>query len=69
MRLKHKLLIKLSRKTGINKTELCDLVATRKRPSYKRATYLETVTNIHHDLWLGGSAEEIKTKLNELEIL
>lgn len=68
MRLRHKLLTKLSKITGYSKTDLCDLVATRKRPSYKKAMRLERLIGIHHDLWQGGTAEEIKTALNALEI-
>lgn len=68
MRLKHKLLCKLSALTGFSKTDLCDLAAVRKRPSFKRAMKLENSTGIHHDLWQGGTSEEIKRELNKLEI-
>lgn len=68
MRLKHRLLNKLSELTGFSKTDLCDLAATRKRPSYKRAMFLEETIGVHHDLWQGGTSEEIKMELNKLEI-
>lgn len=68
MRLKHKLLCKLSRLTGFNKTDLCDLAAIRKRPSFKKAMRLEKFTGVHHDLWLGGTSDEIKTELNKMRV-
>ena len=68
MRIKHGLLGKIKKITGYETTYLCDLIATRKRPSFKRSKFLEEKTGVHHDLWLDGSAEELKTVLNRLEI-
>lgn len=68
MRLKKGILKKINRLTGYNKTYLCDLFATRKRPSFKRAMRLEKITGIHHDLWLGGTSEKIKAELNKIKI-
>lgn len=68
MRLKYKLLCKLNELTGQSKTDLCDLAATRKRPSFKRAMKLEKLTGVHHDLWLGGTSDEIKAELNKMEV-
>ncbi len=68
MRLKHGLLKKMNEVTGYKIPYLCDLVATRKRPGSKRALKLETLTGVHHDLWLYHPSEDIKRELNKMEI-
>jgi hypothetical protein len=69
MRLSHGILKSLSEKTGISIQCLSDLVATRRRPSRKRALLLEKVCkdlglDVSAILWLYGAQENIKRALS-----
>jgi len=69
MRLPYGSLKSLSEKTGISKQSLCDLVATRRRPSRKRALLLEKACkelglDAPAILWLYGTQEKIKRALS-----
>ncbi len=68
MRLPYGLLKELEKETGIKKNNLTNLVATRKRPSRKRALFLEEACfRIHRKVpaatWMFGSSDEIKNAL------
>ena len=68
MRLPNGTLTSLARETGIDKTSLCDLAATRKRPGRGRAKALERAARkigrrVPAVLWLYGTSSEIKAAL------
>lgn len=68
MRLKHHTLTKLSEITGLGKTYLCDIIATRKRMSYKRARYFEKILEIPHEILLEGNSDELKEIFSNLTV-
>ncbi len=68
MRLPYGLLKELEKETGIKKKILSDHVATRKRPSRKRALFLEAACfqinrKVPAATWMFGSSDEIKNAL------
>lgn len=70
MRVKKGTLKKIAKKTGISVQQLSDLVATRRRPSPKRALLLEEATagKVAAVVWLYGGPSEIKNALAILTV-
>ena len=73
MKLKNGTLIKLSKFTKLSVQVLSDYAGANKRPTRNRAVLLEKAARkmgvgIPAVMWLYGSGEEIKTKLNRVKI-
>ena len=73
MKLKNGTLIKFSKVTKLCIQVLSDYSCARKRPSRKRAVLLEKAARkmgvgIPAVMWLYGTGEEIKTKLNRARL-
>ena len=73
MKLKNGTLIKLSKITKLSVQALSDYAGTNKRPTRNRAVLLEKAARkmgvgIPAVMWLYGSGEEIKNKLNRARL-
>ena len=73
MKLKNGTLIKFSKITKLSVQNLSDYAGANKRPSRNRAVLLEKAARkmgvgIPAVIWLYGSGEEIKAKLNKVKI-
>lgn len=53
----------LVKETGISQPAISNILAGRRRPSWKYAKKLAEVTSTDPALWLDGSPEEIKSAL------
>lgn len=65
MRLKDNTLKPIHELTKIPLSKLSDYAATRCRPSRKTSLVLEQASGINKMIWLFGTEEEIKSKLND----
>ncbi|UCE05497.1 MAG: hypothetical protein JSW07_18090 [bacterium] len=54
----------MSQKTGLRTPYLCDLIATRRRPTRTRALALEEIIGISAVMWLYGSRDELSEAVN-----
>ncbi|HBA84901.1 MAG TPA: hypothetical protein DCZ95_12475 [Verrucomicrobia bacterium] len=55
--------IELAKQVGVSSSFISQLVKGSKRPSWKRAKQLASVTCTSADLWLDGTPEQIKAAL------
>ena len=55
----------IAKKMGVSPAYINYLVNTRKRPPWKTAKKLASVTNTDPILWLEGSSDEIKAALKQ----
>jgi len=60
--------IEIANAAGVSAAFLSNLIATRKRPSWKRAKQLAEITGTDPVLWLEGSADDIRAALSKTSI-
>jgi len=56
----------IANETGMSRSYICELVSTKKRPSYKTAKKLFRKTGVLPLVWLEGSSEEIRSALEKI---
>ena len=56
---------KIAKQAGFSRQYLCNILAGRKKPSYKTAKSLSTVTQTDPIIWLEGTPDEIRQAISK----
>lgn len=55
----------IAKKAAISNSHLSEIIANKKRPSWKVAKRLSVLTGIPIETWMEGTSEQIREALNE----